>query len=251
MPDDDLIAANYVESLLRAITEHESVSMVRCGVKFVDSEGVVGGGKLDLPEIATIEDYILADVHGRLFQSLSGAMCPTELVKALGGFEKVGLPKELYSDHLFWLKVAANGSKVITVQECLYFYRIHCGHMGIGINLRDFADGTKLYVAKYKRVVRERGIDSNISHYLDNEFATSIMKTRLAVTMSRMLRGTVAYSRTTLLRDLKLYLRPKVFDIRLFLFAMVLLINRNLANAMLKIFHFLRERLLARRGRHG
>lgn len=241
LTDDDLISNDYVEIMLRTILEYKDAAIVRCGAIVIDSKGNRIGSRLDLPEIVNINEYVEKNMSNQLIQSLGGLICSTKLIKASGGFEESYLPHTLYADHLLWLKLAINGSIVVTLQKKLFFYRVHSSQLANNINILDFVSNSNLYVNKYKGILNGKNICSDILDYANNKFATSLVNHRLRICIGRILNGNAIYEKSFVFSIFKLYLKPKYFNLKYLSISLILLVNKELCNNLLNVYHYVRK----------
>jgi len=240
LTDDDLIAPDYVTSLMDAAAAHPEAAVIRCRVDSIDSDGKLLGKIRDrLPEYASIKEYVLADIHENKWQTMGAAICETRLLRQSGGFENVGLPGGIYTDNYLWLKVALNGSRIITLQKSLFFFRVHTNHLGIGIDLNEVNMGARRYAQMYKALLARHGFENRILNYLDGRYAGDILKRRVGLNISRMIRGQIKYNRREITRNLRFmnpFFRLERWDVSILLASALLLINRKAAMLPYKLY---------------
>lgn len=119
--DDDMIAVNYVEEMLRLINENPSISIFRCRVHMINEKGKIIKYGQKLPPKISWDEYVYERTTYKLTQSTSEFCIKTQSLKAISGYQSY--PYAIKSDDATYVSLMLQNDMVSTNDTCAYWRR--------------------------------------------------------------------------------------------------------------------------------
>lgn len=119
--DDDMLAENYVEEMLKLIHLHPSAPVYRSRVHMIDKDDKITRYGQKLPLEISWDEYIYERTTYKLVQSTSEFCIHTQILKQLDGY--VSYPFAIKSDDATYVALMLHGNMISTNATCAYWRR--------------------------------------------------------------------------------------------------------------------------------
>lgn len=100
-------------------------------------------------------------MEGKLYTVIPGVVFKKSSFEKLNGYEDSGLPNFLYSDDLFYFKLAILEQKVHFSGKSLWKYRIHKSQIGNLIQAKKFSNSIPIYIKKLEKSLQILNVSYN------------------------------------------------------------------------------------------
>jgi glycosyltransferase involved in cell wall biosynthesis len=136
LPDDDLIAPDFVETCVRASRDNPRAGMIRTGIRVIDDKGLVLWERRNDVRHLPVEEFFRGWFAGKTAWYLVSTLFDTALFREIGGFRS---KHNLVQDCVAISKLAAGHGRV-DVEDIKASFRQHRGEFTFAVEAVEWAE---------------------------------------------------------------------------------------------------------------
>ncbi|MDR4506256.1 MAG: glycosyltransferase family 2 protein [Candidatus Scalindua sp.] len=134
--DDDSIDDDFVESCMKAANHSTDIGLIRTGVRRIDSQGKILGGRLNMAGGLSTEEFFVAFLSRKVSMLLCSMLFNTKRLKEVGGFHSIYLH---WDDVYAGMQMAARFGRV-DVKDIKASFRRHTSQTTFNVNIREWVE---------------------------------------------------------------------------------------------------------------
>lgn len=156
---DDDIAYNEFHSTI--VKNLEKADLIFLNFDVIDENGNITAKNNKDEVLYSSTKFRHLRMEGKLYTVIPGVVFKKSSFEKLNGYEDSGLPNFLYSDDLFYFKLAILEQKVHFSGKSLWKYRIHKSQIGNLIQAKKFSNSIPIYIKKLEKSLQILNVSYN------------------------------------------------------------------------------------------